>query len=138
MAAPTVVSTSAAPLSVQLEDKFLAKNIPSLVSQQSAANERYLALRTAHRTRWTGATSGRRVDQPCSCRAAACSLQALRDSTWKALPSLRMPTTRNEEYRFTDISPLLRTELAVSQKFFSIHSHSQLRIPRTVPQSQRR
>lgn len=28
-----------------------------------------------------------------------------------ALSSLRMPTTRNEEYRFTDIAPLLRANL---------------------------
>ncbi|GIL47358.1 hypothetical protein Vafri_4195 [Volvox africanus] len=37
------------------------------------------------------------------------SLVSLRETSNGALATLRMPTTRNEDYRFTDISPLLRT-----------------------------
>ncbi|EFJ51036.1 iron-sulfur cluster assembly protein [Volvox carteri f. nagariensis] len=36
-------------------------------------------------------------------------LVTLREASTGALATLRMPTTRNEEYRFTDISPLLKT-----------------------------
>jgi hypothetical protein len=38
-------------------------------------------------------------------------LLGLRGACLQALSTLRMPSTRNEEYRFTDISPLLRTTL---------------------------
>lgn len=48
----------------------------------------------------------------------ACSVpsavSALRSSCQSALPSLRMPSTRNEDYRFTDISPLLNAALAIA------------------------
>ncbi|KXZ47412.1 hypothetical protein GPECTOR_35g850 [Gonium pectorale] len=39
------------------------------------------------------------------------SLAALRQQSNSAIATLRMPSTRNEEYRFTDITPLLRTNV---------------------------
>lgn len=38
---------------------------------------------------------------------------ALREKANSALTSLRMPTTRNEDYRFTDITPLLKANVQV-------------------------
>jgi Fe-S cluster assembly protein SufD len=40
-------------------------------------------------------------------------LAALRGSCLAALATTRMPTTKNEEYRFTDVGPILRAALAV-------------------------
>lgn len=40
-----------------------------------------------------------------------CSLANLQSSCLSALATTRMPTTRNEEYRFTDISPVLQQSL---------------------------
>ena len=45
-----------------------------------------------------------------------CSIANLHASSWSAIPSMRMPSTRNEEYRFTDISPLLKANVVVSLK----------------------
>lgn len=42
---------------------------------------------------------------------APASLAGLRDKCNGALATMRMPTTRNEEYRFTDIAPLLRSNV---------------------------
>ena len=42
-----------------------------------------------------------------------CSMGAMRSACWTALETLRMPSTRNEEYRYTDISPLLKSSLTV-------------------------
>jgi len=39
------------------------------------------------------------------------SLAGVRAASWAALPSMRMPTTRNEEYRFTDITPIVKSTL---------------------------
>lgn len=47
------------------------------------------------------------------CHMATCSLMALRDKANGALTSMRMPTTRNEAFRFTDISPLLKAKIQV-------------------------
>lgn len=33
----------------------------------------------------------------------------MREECTAALQTLRMPTTRNEEYRFTDVTPILQT-----------------------------
>lgn len=35
-------------------------------------------------------------------------LNGLRSSCGAALGTMRMPTTRNEEYRFTDVTPILQ------------------------------
>ena len=40
-----------------------------------------------------------------------CSLAGLQSSCLSALATARMPTTRSEEYRFTDITPLLQQAL---------------------------
>mmetsp|Transcript_19381 Transcript_19381/g.41937 ORF Transcript_19381/g.41937 Transcript_19381/m.41937 type:complete len:485 (+) Transcript_19381:93-1547(+) len=42
------------------------------------------------------------------------SLSGLHSSSWGALSSMRMPSTRNEEYRFTDITPLLKSKVQVA------------------------
>lgn len=42
-----------------------------------------------------------------------CRLKSLADKSMAALPSLRMPTNRNEEYRFTDISSLVKSNVQV-------------------------
>lgn len=42
-------------------------------------------------------------------------LDGLRDSCLESLRSLRMPTLRNEEYRFTDLSPLTRSDIYVAE-----------------------
>ena len=36
-------------------------------------------------------------------------LAAMREECTAALRTLRMPTMRNEEYRFTDVTPILQT-----------------------------
>lgn len=41
-------------------------------------------------------------------------LNRLQLSNMEALRSLRMPSTRNEEYRFTDFSPLLKSKLSLT------------------------
>lgn len=43
-----------------------------------------------------------------------CSMQTLHSNSWDTLATLRMPTTRKEEYRYTDIAPLLKADLQVS------------------------
>ncbi|KAL6758709.1 iron-sulfur cluster assembly protein [Haematococcus lacustris] len=43
-------------------------------------------------------------------------LTQLHEACWAAVPSLHMPSTRNEEYRYTDISPLLRSTLEAADK----------------------
>lgn len=47
---------------------------------------------------------------PSSCSVPS-PVAALRSSCQSALATLRMPSTRNEEYRYTDISPLLNAAL---------------------------
>lgn len=42
-------------------------------------------------------------------------LDGLRESCVESLKSLRMPTLRNEEYRFTDLSPLTRSDMYVAE-----------------------
>ncbi len=44
------------------------------------------------------------------------SLSGLHAASWGALASLRMPSTRNEEYRYTDIAPLLKEGIRVSAR----------------------
>jgi len=44
-----------------------------------------------------------------------CSLASLQSSCLAALATERMPTTRNEEYRFTDVSPLLQRSFAPTE-----------------------
>ncbi|KAK9797425.1 hypothetical protein WJX73_000714 [Symbiochloris irregularis] len=41
-------------------------------------------------------------------------LQQLRDSCQQALQTQRMPTTRNEAFRFTDVSPILKSSFQMS------------------------
>lgn len=59
------------------------------------------------------------------------AVSALRSSCQSALSSLRMPSTRNEEYRFTDISPLLNSALAVAPADAAVNSEQleQLTVP---------
>lgn len=40
-------------------------------------------------------------------------LEQLRSSCLGVFPSLYMPTTRNEDYRFTDLSPVLKSDVHV-------------------------
>jgi Fe-S cluster assembly protein SufD len=53
---------------------------------------------------------------PLSAAAAAppAALAGLRSSCQAALATLRMPSTRNEEYRYTDIAPLLAGSLTAA------------------------
>jgi Fe-S cluster assembly protein SufD len=51
--------------------------------------------------------------------AAAPRLAALRSSCAELLPALRVPTTRAEEYRFTDMSPLTSSGLSDALAAFS-------------------
>lgn len=46
--------------------------------------------------------------------AASSALSSLRASSQAALSDLHVPTTRNEEYRFTDLSPLLSASLVAA------------------------
>lgn len=43
------------------------------------------------------------------CRIMLCRLQSLQAECLQALETQRMPTIRNEEYRYTDVSLLLRS-----------------------------
>lgn len=52
---------------------------------------------------------------PTASQAARPELSALRNSCASALATMRMPTTRNEEYRFTDISALTSASLAAAR-----------------------
>jgi Fe-S cluster assembly protein SufD len=58
----------------------------------------------------------------------------LHQGSMEALRSLRMPSTRNEEYRFTDFSPLLKSQLCISSVAASIDSSliSGLDLPGTM------
>ncbi|KAG2445647.1 hypothetical protein HXX76_000257 [Chlamydomonas incerta] len=46
--------------------------------------------------------------------ATPSSLATLREQSRSALATLRMPSTRNEDYRYTDITPLLRTNVQLA------------------------
>uniref|UniRef100_A0A7S3VGQ3 Fe-S cluster assembly protein SufD n=1 Tax=Dunaliella tertiolecta TaxID=3047 RepID=A0A7S3VGQ3_DUNTE len=50
------------------------------------------------------------------------SIAALHASSWSAIPTMRMPSTRNEEYRFTDISPLLKSTVVPAQNEVPVSS----------------
>lgn len=39
-----------------------------------------------------------------------CRLEAMQTECISSLRAQRMPTTRNEEYRFTDVGPLLKIQ----------------------------
>lgn len=65
---------------------------------------------------------------PLNSSAVPSSLKAINSSSLDTMRTLRMPTTRNEEYRFTDISPLLKATLQmangnadISQEFVAAH-----------------
>jgi hypothetical protein len=68
------------------------------------------------------------VFAPCSVPSA---VSTLRSSCQSALSSLRMPSTRNEEYRYTDISSLLNSALAVAPADVAVNSEQleQLAVP---------
>lgn len=70
------------------------------------------------------------VPAPCSCSVPS-AVSALRSSCQSALSSLRMPSTRNEEYRYTDISSLLNSALAVAPADAAVNSEQlqQLAVP---------
>lgn len=51
--------------------------------------------------------SWRSHPSPCKVR---CRLEAMQTECTSALRTQRMPTTRNEEYRFTDVGPLLQIQ----------------------------
>lgn len=63
--------------------------------------------------------------------SAPSAVSALRSSCQAALPSMRMPSTRNEEYRYTDISPLLNASLAIASADAAVNSQQleQLAVP---------
>ncbi len=52
-----------------------------------------------------------------------CRMKEMRMDCTVALRSQRMPTTRNEEYRFTDIAPILQLEPQVPQHVCSHMDH---------------
>lgn len=52
-----------------------------------------------------------------------CRMEEMRMDCTVALRSQRMPTTRNEEYRFTDITPILQLEPQVPQHVCSDMDH---------------
>ena len=41
-------------------------------------------------------------------------MKSLSNSCLEALQSLRIPSTRNEDYRFTDLAPLTKSVIQVS------------------------
>ncbi|KAF5827276.1 iron-sulfur cluster assembly protein [Dunaliella salina] len=92
--------------------KQRAPILPPRFQVQSAASPSTAASLKAPEDKFIASTWGRyQQDAP----QQDPSIAALHASSWSAIPSMRMPSTRNEEYRFTDISPLLKATVVPAQ-----------------------
>ena len=54
------------------------------------------------------------VMSTCTLPCFVCSMTALSSSCREALHSLRMPTMKNEAFRFTDLTPLTKSTIQVN------------------------
>lgn len=107
-------AVATAAVAPQVEDEWISRLVTEGSATVSTA-DRYVTrcslLKRSHC--WCCPFSQMLVNKPpCLVR---CSLKPLVEKSLAAAATLRMPTTRNEAYRYTDVSSLVKSQVKVSE-----------------------